>query len=76
VVTAAGALPEVVGDAGIVVDRGDPATLAAGIRAALGAGPERRRAARARVLREFGVDQRRRGLLALVERALAGHSAS
>ncbi|HEX3317953.1 MAG TPA: glycosyltransferase [Solirubrobacteraceae bacterium] len=76
VVTAAGALPEVVGDAGIVIDRADTATLAAGIRAALGAGPERRRAARERVLREFSVDQRRRGLLALVERALAGPSAS
>jgi glycosyltransferase involved in cell wall biosynthesis len=70
VVTPAGALPEVVGDAGVVVERADPAPLAAGIRQALEAGPERRRAARERVLREFSVDRRRRGLWELVERAL------
>ena len=70
VVTPAGALPEVVGDAGIVVASAAPEPLAEGIGAALEAGPERRRAARERVLREFSVEQRRVGLHALVERAL------
>jgi glycosyltransferase involved in cell wall biosynthesis len=70
VVTPAGALPEVVGDTGVVVDSAAPEPLAEGIAAALQAGPERRRAARERVLREFSVDARRRGLLALVERAV------
>ena len=71
VVTSAGALPEVVGDVGIVVDDAAPATLAAAVRRALDAGPERRRAARERVLREFSVKQRREGLDALITRALS-----
>jgi glycosyltransferase involved in cell wall biosynthesis len=71
VVTRVGALPEVVGDAGIVVEAATSDTLAAGVREALAAGPERRRAARERVLHEFTVEGRRRGLEALVERALA-----
>jgi glycosyltransferase involved in cell wall biosynthesis len=70
VVTPAGALPEVVGDAGIVVASAAPEPLAEGIGAALRAGPDRRRAARERVLREFSVDRRRAGVQALVERAL------
>jgi glycosyltransferase involved in cell wall biosynthesis len=71
VVTRAGALPEVVGDAGVVVDGPTPDALAAGVREALAAGPARRRAARERVLREFTVEGRRRGVHALVECALA-----
>jgi glycosyltransferase involved in cell wall biosynthesis len=71
VVTAAGALPEVVGDVGIVVGDAAPATLAAAVRRALDAGPERRRAARERVLREFSVGQRRAGLDGLIARALS-----
>jgi glycosyltransferase involved in cell wall biosynthesis len=70
VVTPAGALPEVVGDVGIVVASAAPEPLAEGIGAALRAGPDRRRAARERVLREFSVDRRRAGVHALVERAL------
>jgi glycosyltransferase involved in cell wall biosynthesis len=70
VVTPAGALPEVVGDVGIVVASAAPEPLAGGIGAALRAGPDRRRAARERVLREFSVDRRRAGVQALVERAL------
>jgi glycosyltransferase involved in cell wall biosynthesis len=72
VVTRAGALPEVVGDAGVVVDDATPAALAAGIRTALDAGPERRAAARERVLAKFPVEARRIGLEGLVARALAG----
>jgi glycosyltransferase involved in cell wall biosynthesis len=68
VVTPAGALPEVVGDVGVVVERHE---LVDGIREALDAGEERRRAARERVLTHFSVAQRREGLHALVERALA-----
>ena len=71
VVTPAGALPEVVGDAGIVVDSADPETLAAAVRQALDAGPDRRSAARERVLREFSVKQRRDGLDALIASALS-----
>jgi glycosyltransferase involved in cell wall biosynthesis len=71
VITGVGALPEVVGDVGIVVDDAAPATLAAAVRRALDAGPERRRAARERVLREFSVKQRREGLEALIGRALS-----
>jgi glycosyltransferase involved in cell wall biosynthesis len=71
VVTSAGALREVVGDVGIVVDDAAPATLAAAVRRTLDAGPDRRRAARERVLREFSVEQRRKGLDALITRALS-----
>jgi glycosyltransferase involved in cell wall biosynthesis len=70
VVTPAGALPEVVGDVGIVVASAAPEPLAEGIGAVLRAGSDRRRAARERVLREFSVDRRRAGVQALVERAL------
>jgi glycosyltransferase involved in cell wall biosynthesis len=71
VVTKAGALPEVVGDAGVLLDSAEPSHLAAGIETALNATPDQRRAARERVLREFPVEGRRRGLESLVERALA-----
>src|SRR3954447_12138632 len=71
VVPRAGARPEVVGDAGIVVDSADPETLAAAVRQALDAGSDRRVAAREHVLREFSVKQRRDGLDALVARALS-----
>jgi glycosyltransferase involved in cell wall biosynthesis len=71
VVTRAGALPEVVGDAGVVVDDVTPAALASGVRVALAAGFEQRLAARRRVLSEFPVERRREGLFDLVERALA-----
>jgi glycosyltransferase involved in cell wall biosynthesis len=71
VVTPAGALPEVVGDVGIVVKDAAPATLAAAVRRALHAGPDRRRAARERVLREFSVKQRREGLDGLITSALS-----
>ena len=71
VVTRAGALPEVVGDAGVVVDSASPAVLADGVRAAMEAGPEARLAARERVLSAFPVSGRRAGLEALVSRALA-----
>jgi glycosyltransferase involved in cell wall biosynthesis len=65
VVAAAGALPEVVGDAGIVT-----ADVAGGIRRALDASPEARAAARARVLSEFPLQMRAAGLQALLAELL------
>jgi glycosyltransferase involved in cell wall biosynthesis len=67
VVTAAGALPEVVDDAGIQVPSDDPREVADGIRRALDAGPGARAAARERILTAFPVDVRRQGLWAAVE---------
>jgi glycosyltransferase involved in cell wall biosynthesis len=68
VVTRAGALVEVVGDTGVLLDDARPETVAAGIKRAL----EQRSggAARARVLAEFSVEQRRRGLFELVDELL------
>jgi glycosyltransferase involved in cell wall biosynthesis len=67
VVTAAGALPEVVGGTGIQVGSDEPAVVADGIRRALDAGPQARAAARERILTAFPVEVRRRGLWAAVE---------
>lgn len=67
VVTPVGALPEVVGDAGIVVERVD---LAAGIEAALAASPDLRRRARERVRTHFTLEQRAAGLKQVVRDAL------
>ncbi|MGE5690987.1 MAG: glycosyltransferase family 4 protein [Pseudomonadota bacterium] len=70
VVTDAGALPEVVGDAGVVVAP-DPPAIAGGVRRALASGPEDRAAARRRILERFPLEARRRGLLGLVDALLA-----
>jgi glycosyltransferase involved in cell wall biosynthesis len=72
VVTASGALPEVVGEIGVQVEGTAPQQMAAGVRAALAMDPSARARARDRVLREFSVDDRRRALYELVERALSG----
>ena len=64
VVTPAGALPEVVGNAGVV-----SSDVVSGIRTALALGPEARAAARARVLTHFTLPQRAEGLLATVRAA-------
>jgi glycosyltransferase involved in cell wall biosynthesis len=72
VVTAVGALPEVVDDAGVRLDGAEPAQVAAGVRQALALDASTRARAREHVLREFSVDDRRRALHELVERALAG----
>ena len=66
VVTRAGALPEVVGDTGIVIDDPEPEAVAAAVRRALALPPEARAAARERVLSEFPLSARREGLLRLV----------
>ena len=69
VVTASGALPEVVGDAGIVVSEPTPEAVADGVRRALALGPEARRRSRARVLEQFTLERRAHGLLATVRAA-------
>jgi glycosyltransferase involved in cell wall biosynthesis len=71
VTTRAGALPEVVGDAGVQVEGQDPAALAAAIARALECGDDARGAARERVLRSFPLAIRREGVQALVADTLA-----
>jgi glycosyltransferase involved in cell wall biosynthesis len=75
VVSAAGALPEVVGDAGVVLGRPDHVAVAAGVRSALRAGAEHRARARRRALRCFPIERRRAGLHRLVAELL-GEGAS
>ena len=70
VVTDAGALPEVVGDAGVVVGP-EPEAIAEGVQRALGLGPEARAAARERIATRFPLQVRRDGLLGLVDGLLA-----
>jgi glycosyltransferase involved in cell wall biosynthesis len=75
VVTRAGALPEVVGDAGIVVDERTATAFAAGVRKALASGDEAREHARDRVLTEFPLERRRRGLSSVVDELLGDETA-
>lgn len=65
VVTRAGALTEVVGETGVILDSAEPEAVADGIRRALTL--ETGDAARQRVLTEFSVQRRRDGLLELLE---------
>jgi glycosyltransferase involved in cell wall biosynthesis len=66
------AMPEVVGDAGVLIDSQEPHAVAAGIRTALELGPPASRAARERILTTFPMDRRREGILRVVEEAFAG----
>jgi glycosyltransferase involved in cell wall biosynthesis len=70
VVTDAGALLEVVGDAGVVIPAPEPAQVADGVRRALELGPEAGERARRRVLKEFPYDMRRDGICREIEAAL------
>ena len=76
VATTAGALPEVVGDAGVLVERPDARDLAAAIRTALSLPASARLAARRRVLDEFPLEKRRQGLRSVVESVLDGADAT
>lgn len=67
VVSRAGALPEVVGPCGVIVDTLNERSLAAGIRQALGATPSDRRDAADRIDRCFPLSLRRERLLRLVD---------
>jgi glycosyltransferase involved in cell wall biosynthesis len=71
VVTRAGALPEVVGDVGIQLDRGDPEAIADAARQVVDAGEDERALARQRILTSFPLDARREGLQAAVEETLS-----
>ena len=75
VVTTAGALPEVVGDAGVQLEDADPEAIADAVRGALAATDEQRRQARERVLERFPVSARRDGLFAAVAEAVSRASA-
>jgi glycosyltransferase involved in cell wall biosynthesis len=70
VTTAAGALPEVVGDIGVEVPDAEPRRLAQAIEQALAMDDATRRRARERVLEHFPVEVRRRGLHAVVGEAI------
>lgn len=72
VVTEAGALPEVVGETGVVIDKPTPEAVAAGVRRALELGRAAGLAARERVRTHFPYEMRRDGILEEVDRALAG----
>jgi len=70
VVTRIGALPEVVGEAGIYVDSPEPAVIAEGIRHAMACDETWSRLARERIVREFPLERRRDGLYAVVDKEL------
>ena len=71
VVTRAGALPEVVNDAGVYVESTEPAYVADGVRRALGLGEDARRRAREHIVEHFPLERRREGLQRLVAEMLA-----
>jgi glycosyltransferase involved in cell wall biosynthesis len=66
------AMPEVVGDAGVLIDSQAPEAVADGVRRALELGPDAAARARERILTEFPMVRRRDGILSVVEDALDG----
>ena len=64
------AMPEVVGDAGVLIASQDPQAVASGIAEALDAGPEGAARARERIVTEFPLQIRRDGILAVVGETL------
>jgi glycosyltransferase involved in cell wall biosynthesis len=66
------AMPEVVGDAGVLIDSQEPEAVAGAVRRALELGPEAARRARERILTEFPMERRREGILRIVGEALGG----
>jgi glycosyltransferase involved in cell wall biosynthesis len=66
------AMPEVVGDTGVLLESQRPDEVAAGIRRALELGPEAASGARERILTSFPMERRREGILRVVEAALGG----
>ncbi len=65
------AMPEVVGDAGVLIESQEPGEVAGGVRRALELGPDAAGRARERILTEFPMERRRDGILQVVEDALA-----
>jgi glycosyltransferase involved in cell wall biosynthesis len=70
VVTTRTALPEVVGDTGVMIESTSPEEIAAGIRRAHSETATKSPGARARVRQTFRIGNRREGLRAMVEGAL------
>jgi glycosyltransferase involved in cell wall biosynthesis len=66
------AMPEVVGDAGVLIDSQEPGEVADGVRRALELGPDAAARARERILTQFPMERRRDGILQLVQDALDG----
>ena len=64
------AMPEVVGEAGVLIGSQRPQDVADGVRRALELGPDGARRARQRILRSFPMASRREGVLRVVEEAL------
>ena len=65
------AMPEVVGDAGVLIESQEPAAVAEGIREALAMGPGAAARARERILTAFPIESRREGILRVVDEAVA-----
>jgi glycosyltransferase involved in cell wall biosynthesis len=74
VVVNATAMPEVVGDAGVLIESQGPAEVADGVRRALALGPDAARSARERILTAFPMTSRSEGILRVVDEALAKRS--
>jgi glycosyltransferase involved in cell wall biosynthesis len=70
VVMNATAMPEVVGETGVLIESQRPADVAAGVGRALGLGPDAGRRARERILTRFPMERRRKGIQRVVEEAL------
>jgi glycosyltransferase involved in cell wall biosynthesis len=68
------AMPEVVGDAGVLIDSQEPAAVADGIGRALAMGPGAAARARERILTTFPMERRREGILQVVDEAVAGRA--
>jgi hypothetical protein len=66
------AMPEVVGDAGVLIESQQPSEVADGIKRALELGPDAAARARQRILTAFPMERRRDGILSVVEDALDG----
>jgi glycosyltransferase involved in cell wall biosynthesis len=66
------AMPEVVGDAGVLIESQRAEDVADGVRRALELGPDAALGARERILTSFPMESRREGILRVVDEALAG----
>jgi glycosyltransferase involved in cell wall biosynthesis len=64
------AMPEVVGDAGVLIESQQAAEVAGGVRRALDLGPDAARRARERILTSFPMESRRQGILRVADEAL------
>jgi glycosyltransferase involved in cell wall biosynthesis len=66
------AMPEVVGDAGVLIGSQEPAEVADGVKRALELGPDAALRARERILTAFPMERRRDGILQVVQDVLDG----